>query len=401
MSRKGKISEMERGAGFFQGFVTAFMDAAREKGVPFEAIHRLGSDEGKKTVAGLVEIAYEDWKDEQQRIQFEKSKPNGNPSFSAPIVYVQPEFEELKRRFTGFVNLECKGKRFDPIERCEAVSKENREVAFEYVQIGRNATTDEVLTKMDRRGLRPALYEELLGFAEKYPDEQRKSCIVALGSVVSVRECSVAFIWDNDDDGRSLGFAPVFCEWNGRYRFLAVYKGESKVSASHGGQRSGSYPAVESPGEVEYLAHVDYAPLPSIAELEKEFENGYVANSFDGRAFCKHTSCASIDETPGDRVFLVKNFNRDIKLEDVIVEMDKQGYRPATHLEAYAFQRAYPKVQRKFWIMAPGSFVAGFDNSCVAMLGCSDGCRDFTINSFGNERQPGDRFLFVRKEVQS
>jgi hypothetical protein len=145
-------------------------------------------------------------------------------TFSAPVVYVQPTFEELKRRFSAYVNPDYKGKRFDPIERCKAVSKENREVAFEYVHMDRDASIDEVLAEMDRKGLRPALYEELLGFAEKYPDEQRKYPIVALGSetyVVGYRY--VAYLW-SVDGGRCLDLGWVDDDWHDGCRFLAVRK---------------------------------------------------------------------------------------------------------------------------------------------------------------------------------
>lgn len=146
----------------------------------------------------------------------------GNAPFTALVVYLQPEFEELERRFPAYVNPDYKGKRFDPIERCKVVSKENREVAFEYVHMDRDASTDEVLAEMDRKGLRPALYEELLGFAEKYPDEQRKHPIVALGSETCVRSCRrVACLWD-DVDGRGLRLSWVVSDWNTYYWFLAV-----------------------------------------------------------------------------------------------------------------------------------------------------------------------------------
>lgn len=149
---------------------------------------------------------------------------NGSSPFSAPVVYVQPAFEELKRRFPAYVNLDYKGKRFDPIERCKGVSTENREVAFEYVHMDRDASTDEVLAEMDRKGLRPALYEELLGFAEKYPDEQRKYPIVALGSGAHVHGGRrVAYLWD-DDDSRNLYLYWIGGDWDDHCRFLAVRK---------------------------------------------------------------------------------------------------------------------------------------------------------------------------------
>ena len=88
----------------------------------------------------------------------------------------------------------------------------------------RDASTDEVLAEMDRRGLRPALYEELLGFAEKYPDEQRKYPIVALGSEADVGgRRRVAYLWDGGD-GRSLNLGWIGSGWNDDYRFLAARK---------------------------------------------------------------------------------------------------------------------------------------------------------------------------------
>ncbi|MEK7384088.1 MAG: hypothetical protein AAB262_12495 [Elusimicrobiota bacterium] len=229
---KKNVSEIERGVGYFMGLATGLMDAVRERHIPFEAVYRLVTPVGRKTVESMVELAYADWQAEQPKPveQPESGHPyrggpqNGNAPFSAPIVYVQPKFEELKRRFPAYVNPDYKGKRFDPIERCKAVSKENREVAFEYVHMDRDASTDEVLAEMDRKGLRPALYEELLGFAEKYPDEQRKFPIVALGSEADV-SClrHVAFLWD-DDDGRHLDLIWVDGDWDGDCRFLAVRK---------------------------------------------------------------------------------------------------------------------------------------------------------------------------------
>lgn len=230
---KPSTSDIERGVGFLGGFLSTLMGIVRDNSVPFEAIHRLGKAGGRETVKKIVNLAYADWQAEQLKPvdpstssahPYRGGPQNGNAPFSAQVVYVQPEFEELKRRFPAYVNPDYKGKRFDPIERCKAVSKENREVALEYVYLVRNASTDEVLAVMDCLGLRPALYEELLGFAEKYPDEQRKYPIVALGSEAGVSgHRLVAYLW-HGDDGRGLGLHWVGDVWDGRYRFLAVRK---------------------------------------------------------------------------------------------------------------------------------------------------------------------------------
>ena len=230
---KRNVSEIETGAGFFMGFVSATMDVVREKAYPFAAIYRLATAGGRTTLVKIVDLAYADWQAEQPKPVDEQPQgghpyrggpTNGNAPYSAPIVYVQPAFEELKRRFPAYVNPDYKGKRFDPIERCKAVLKENREVAFEYVHMDRDASTDEVLAEMDRKGLRPALYEELLGFAEKYPDEQRKYPIVALGSETDVRgRRIVAYLW-GADDGRNLSLLWIVGGWCDYSRFLAVRK---------------------------------------------------------------------------------------------------------------------------------------------------------------------------------
>ncbi len=151
---------------------------------------------------------------------------NLSQPMTAFVYYVQPEFEELKRRFPNYVNPDYKGKRFDPIERCKNVSRKNREVVFEYVHMDRerDASTDEVLAEMDRKGLRPVLYEELLGFAERYPDEQWKFPIGALGSESLVDGgYDAACLW-SDGCGRSLGLCWIDRGWAGNWRFLAVRK---------------------------------------------------------------------------------------------------------------------------------------------------------------------------------
>ena len=230
---KRNVSEIETGAGFFMGFVNATMDVVREKAIPFAAVYRLATAGGRKTLGSMIDLAYADWQAEQpkpveQQPQgghpYRGGPTNGNSPFSAPIVYVQPAFEELRCRFPAYVNPDYKGKRFDPIEHCKGVSTENREVAFEYVHMDRDASTDEVLAEMDRKGLRPALYEELLGFAEKYPDEQRKYPIVALGSGAGVGGYRrVAYLW-YDDDGRHLYLGWIGHDWHDYDRFLAVRK---------------------------------------------------------------------------------------------------------------------------------------------------------------------------------
>ena len=149
--------------------------------------------------------------------------------------------------------------------------------------------------------------------------------------------------------------------------------------------------------EGEYLVPIDYAPLPSKADLEKDYGKDNVSVIFDGREFTYHASCVGVDQTPGERIMLVKHFGRNTESEANIAEMDKLGYRPATHIEACAFAKSNPELQRKFWIVALGSFALDGGRRCVAVLRSASGGRIFVSGWFDSGWSADYRFLFVRK----
>ncbi len=156
---------------------------------------------------------------------------------------------------------------------------------------------------------------------------------------------------------------------------------------------------VERPlGENEYLVSVGYDMPHDKEKLEAEFSKGGVSDLYYGNyEWQPHSSCAEINQTPGERIMLVKHFGRKIESEDAIVEMDKLGYRPATHLEAYAFARANPELQRQFWIVALGSSTLLGGGRRVAVLRSGSDERILDLGWFGREWDSDDRFLFVRK----
>jgi hypothetical protein len=88
----------------------------------------------------------------------------------------------------------------------------------------KDMSSEDVVSAMDKDGFRPATLRELLAYAAKNSDEQRKPAIAGLGSV-----------WSRGDER----FVPYFylsgrqwklClswwsgSWGGNYRFLAVRK---------------------------------------------------------------------------------------------------------------------------------------------------------------------------------
>jgi hypothetical protein len=143
----------------------------------------------------------------------------------AEIIHIQPSYADLKKAFDwvydGYKNAE-----FKAIDVCKDVSTENREIEFELVHLDKEMHTDAILAELDRLGFRPALYEELFGFAKQYPDEQRKYPIVALGSVcLSDDHLRSPYVY-GDDSGRGLHMYPIDYPypWHRSYRFLAVRK---------------------------------------------------------------------------------------------------------------------------------------------------------------------------------
>lgn len=80
---KRNVSEIETGAGFFMGVVSATMDVVREKGHPFAAIYRLATAGGRKTLGKIVDLAYADWLEEQPK-PVEQQPQGGHPYRDAP-----------------------------------------------------------------------------------------------------------------------------------------------------------------------------------------------------------------------------------------------------------------------------------------------------------------------------
>jgi len=91
------------------------------------------------------------------------------------------------------------------------------------------------------------------------------------------------------------------------------------------------------------------------------------------------------------------HFNRNISSKDVIKEMEKQGFRPATIEDLLAYGAALPEEQRKFSIVALGSVTKINGDRYVAYLSEDDSERGLYLGLFGFEWDGLDHFLGVRK----
>lgn len=150
-----------------------------------------------------------------------------------------------------------------------------------------------------------------------------------------------------------------------------------------------------------YRVYLAYAGMPPIADLKKEFGEDNVSPIFDGRPWELHPSCADMPRTPGDRTFYVHDVGREWESEERIAwglaqrtEAAPNGYRPATHEEAYEFQKAYPELLD---LVALGSSAAYGGRRGVAVVWRGDGRRVLALARFDGRWSAGYRVLLVSK----
>lgn len=146
--------------------------------------------------------------------------------FTAPVIYIQPPFEELQLRFPTYVDPLFRAVRFEPNEACKDVSIQDRVVAFRCLHLDRRATRLEVFAEMFRSLLRPALFTEYLGFAKHCPEEIRTYRMAVFGSEAIIndrfgRRVEVPYSWCRGGD-LVLNMGSSTKEWESDFRFLAV-----------------------------------------------------------------------------------------------------------------------------------------------------------------------------------
>lgn len=155
--------------------------------------------------------------------------PGPYPAF---VEYFQPPHEALIQAF-DWVHADFREvTRFHQHPVCEHVSHVARLVPFRLVHMRATSQDGDVIAYMERAGLRPALYEELLAFARAYPDAANEYDVIALGSWTHLRSKRNAFIGDRRSPGddrppaRSLVLGWVLDgldhDYSADCRFLAV-----------------------------------------------------------------------------------------------------------------------------------------------------------------------------------
>jgi hypothetical protein len=228
---KKNVSEIEKGAGYFQGLVTGFMEIVREKNVPFEAVYRLVTPEGRKTLSNMVAFAHQDWLAEQPpspRISADGALPANH--YRVPLTYAgMPSFADLKREF-GENNVSCifDGRPFELHPSCAGMSRTPGDRIFFVHNAGREWESEERIawglvqrTATAPNGYRPAIHEEEYEFAKAHPE---LADFIGLGSfALRGDDRCVALVW-RDGGRRILGHYWFDFRWPRRCRVLFVRK---------------------------------------------------------------------------------------------------------------------------------------------------------------------------------
>ncbi len=96
------------------------------------------------------------------------------------------------------------------------------EITVELIHFDRTISSEDAIDELRHRGLRPATIAELLAYGARFPEEQRKFPIIALGSVAGLGGGRDVPSLDGCGGGRDLGLDWWDGGWGGDCRFLAV-----------------------------------------------------------------------------------------------------------------------------------------------------------------------------------
>lgn len=138
-------------------------------------------------------------------------------------------------------------------------------------------------------------------------------------------------------------------------------------------------------------------------ELKKRYDGG-VMDLFDGRPWERHSSCKNIDETPGEREFLLASIPKerlgkriDSIWDDLALHFDKLGYRFAIEVELDAFAKARSDLQHKRIFALGSSVLRGGGRRYVAAMHEHSGGRWLGGHWFVDGVLGIDHLLLVRK----
>ena len=200
-------SQFVSALGVLTGFFTSLIAGLKKDGLEDEQIHDL-----------LVGKRSEEFLEKVRAVAREMVKGVGD-GLRIVVDYSRSLAEMISAGKYDWVNSDITADHF-PIK-----GSGKAELNPEIIHYGKYMSSDDIVRDLDQRGLRPATLAELLAYGEKYPDEQRKYPIVALGSVWLHRNGarSVASLFSSESE-RPLYLYAWDGVWFAHFRFLSFRK---------------------------------------------------------------------------------------------------------------------------------------------------------------------------------
>ena len=201
---KKPVAPIVAGAGLLAAIFTKLDKAVQERGGTPEQVHFLATDAGDNMIGQIADII--------------TGQSQLKENWLLNLDYGQSVEEMVKAGRYDYVNDYITGENF-PVESGLA------QVEAIMVHPNRFMSSEDVISLLDRKGLRPATMVELLAFGAQHPDAQRRFPIVALGSVWTISDGNrhVGCLWEDPGD-RGLHLYWFDADWAAPYRFLAVRK---------------------------------------------------------------------------------------------------------------------------------------------------------------------------------
>ena len=202
---KKDVSSIVSGMGVGMAILTSLMEKAKKRGLPEESIHRLATPQGDALLDKMVAVLAE-------------TAATIGSIFRVLVNYDLRLDAAIRNGKYDWKNDDITEKNF-PTNR-----RETAELDIVLVHLNRDISSEDAIKELDKLGLRPAELPELLAFGAKYPDEQRKYPIVALGSVWRrLGGRVVPYLWGGGDR-RYLSLNWFGFGWDAYYRFAGVRK---------------------------------------------------------------------------------------------------------------------------------------------------------------------------------
>ncbi len=151
-------------------------------------------------------------------------------TFTVFVDYKTPKYADLQKAY-DYVYRDYAKVEFERRKVCMDLDTTPREIGMSYFYrhldgfaLHRDSSSEKkLLVEMERCGVRPIVYEELVAFKKKFPEELWKFPIVALGSTCLLYsidpECPCIF---RGDTGSVLGFHVFGGPMRDHFRFLVT-----------------------------------------------------------------------------------------------------------------------------------------------------------------------------------